>query len=93
MSDENQISDHKILEIQMRGQIDRQLQKTRYFKSWKDYSSEMMGEKIQNWPRIDESMSVDERTGWLLDNIKESAGWFIKRKQLKSADDFFDAEL
>lgn len=93
VSDENQISDHKILEIQIKGRADCQLPKTRYVKSWKDYSSERMWEEVDKWPPIDESLSVNERTKWLLHNIKQSAGSFIKSKRMKSTVDFFDADL
>lgn len=81
VSDENQISDHKILEIQMKGLAAQQSTKTKYFKSWKDYSSDKMSKKIDDWPQINDSLTVNEKTKWLLDHIKESAGSFIKKKE------------
>lgn len=77
----------------MNGQVGYTSPRSKYFKSWRDYSSAMMNIKMDDWPQMKDSMSINEKTEWLLNNIKKSAGSFIKIKKRKSPDDFFDAEL
>lgn len=93
VSDDNQISDHKILKIQMVGRKITHTLKPKFIKSWKGYSSEKMWEKIDEWPQIDDSLSVNDRTELLMNNINEGAGSLIERKKVKSDEDFYDSEL
>lgn len=95
VSNEDQITDHKILEMQIRGRTDDKVAKQRWVKSWKNYSSERMWMAIDEWPHLNDldSHTVDERTEWLLHNMSVSTGALITKKKQRMIDEFFDDEL
>lgn len=95
VTDEDQVADHKLLLIKLKQGAESRKPKLRYFKSWSEYSRENMREKIDGWPQLNQidAYSVEERTEWLLTNIRDSAGALIQKKVARPDHDFFDAEL
>lgn len=93
---DDQISDHLMLDIEIKGKAEQICVKNRKINVWHDYDSEKLCQniesKLNNWDEI-KLKSVDEKTNWLLTVLSESTKEFIREKEVKINDDFFDNEM
>lgn len=94
--EDDQISDHFMLDIKIKGRKDQMCTKNRKIKVWHNYDNEKLCQNIENklndWDEI-KLKSVDEKTNWLLSVISESTNEFKSEKEMKINDNFFDNEL
>lgn len=96
VSIEDQISDHRNIEVVITGQKNETNPKKKYIEVWSDYNIEKLWESIEVWlPQWSQivNKSVDDKTTWLLSNLKSSLNKFRKTKQVNDKNDFFDGEL
>lgn len=93
---DDQITDHFMLDILIKGKIDQTCVKNRKINVWHNYDSETLCRNIDGrlnqWNSI-HLKSVDEKTNWLLSVLSESTNEFKREKEIKINDDFFDYEL
>lgn len=94
--DEDQISDHQITEVIVRGKTDKNKRKEQVIMKWENYDPEILWNHIETWiPEWEnvKSNSIDYKMNWLLNNLKCSLNQFRKIKEIKQKKDFFDKEL
>lgn len=96
ISNDNQISEHAIMEIILSGKCESLPVKTRSICVWKEYSESQLWQSLENkldsW-NIVENSSVNDKMMWLLDTISSSKNQFKSIKLIKTHDDFFYQEL
>ena len=96
ISVEDQISDHRNMEINIIGQVNNSKSNKNYITVWSDYNIEKLWNSIEPWlPEWSQFIdrSVDDKTTWLLSNLKSSLNQFRKIKQISDKNEFFDNEL
>lgn len=96
VSDEDQISDHKNIEVTIIGKTDKNPNKVKTITMWNNYDPEKLWNSINTWILEWEIIKVkplNDRMDWLLNNLKISLSQFRKTKKLKQKNDFFDNEL
>lgn len=94
---DDQISDHRNIEITIRGRLDcNKNKKKNQITIWKNYTLEKFWNEIElwlpQWAQV-QYLSVDEKMNWLLDNLKNSLQKFRTKKLIGQNNEFFDDEL
>lgn len=94
--DEDQISDHHMIETIIYGKSITSNQKQRKICVSKNYDTQKMWNSVENlspsWESV-RSDSVNNKTDWLLQILTRAAGQLKEEKIIKSKENFFDAEL
>lgn len=93
---EDQISDHAIIEFNLSGKVDHHATKSRNICVWKDYDTLKLWQSIDEWKgswKDIEHRSVNDKTNWLLENISSTTNQFKKMKTIKINEDLFDNQL
>lgn len=94
--DDEQISDHSMLDIYIKGKYESQTTKKRVVNVWRNYDYEKLCQnllsKLISWESV-QLKQVNDKTDWLLNVISESTAEFKHTKEIKVTDDFFDSEL
>lgn len=96
ISDDDQISDHRNVEIILNVPQTKKNNKFRTVKIWNGYSQYALLELLKTRRHEWESMrnkNCEVKTKWLIDMLNGSADRFIVEKRIRSEDDFFDNEL
>lgn len=91
--EEDQISDHHIIEAVIRGKSDSNINKKREITVWKNYDPERLWNSIESWITEWENIKLkpmNDKLNWLLNNLKCSLNEFRETKQFKHKNDFFD---
>lgn len=96
VSIEDQISDHAILQITVRGKNNTIPMKSREYHIWKNYDKACLWQSIENsidsWELI-KNCDVNMKTEWLLSIISDATIKFKTLKRMCIKDDFFNHEL
>lgn len=93
---EDQISDHRNVEIEFKYAVKNKSNEQKLIRVWKNYSRCSWLSEIANWIKewdIIQKFSCEVKTNWLLNNLKNSASKFIETKIVKVSKEFFDFEL
>lgn len=96
VSIEDQITDHRNIEVNILGRTNDIKVKKKCIQIWSEYSVRELWHSIEEWlPQWNHyvSKSVDEKTSWLLSNLKSSLGQFRKTIQISGKNDFYDNDL
>lgn len=96
VSQDDQISDHSLIEINICGTKEINIVKNRQIYVWNNYDKVKFWQSIESWQHtwsVVESKSINDKMDWLLNNLSESANQFKSIKTINSKPDFFDNEL
>lgn len=93
---ENQISDHNMIEINIKCNPVKKTQQIKKIETLYNYSAENLWNEISKWQYKWEHIREDDynvKVNWYLENLSETAMKFIKLKTIKTQNEFFDDEL
>lgn len=94
--DDDQISDHAIIETIIQGKAEAIQLKNRKITVWCDYDKNILWQSLENevqqWNDVIHK-SVNEKMDWLLNSLSNSTEQFKKTKEIRSKNDFFDRNL
>lgn len=94
--DEDQISDHKIIEMNLNVKLDIDNNNSKKIKIWSNYSSVNLQNEIKKWSKLWNRVSnndINTKMNCLNENIRASVNHFVKTKLIKQSNEFFDKEL
>lgn len=93
---EDQISDHRNIEIEFRLTMKTKNSDRKLIRVWQNYSPSAwlneISRWIDNWAAI-KNASCETKTCWLINKLKNSASKFIVQKLARDEREFFDNEL
>lgn len=96
VSYDDQISDHAILYINVRGNSENSVTKKRKIRIWDKYNEIDLWNNLENnldsWTEIEHS-DVNIKMNWFINVVSAATNQFKKIKEISTKNDFFDNEL
>lgn len=96
VTNDDQISDHKIIELNCKLNSNHERNEMKQIKIWNNYSSVNLQNEIRKWSRLWNMVSdsdINTKMNWLNTNLKKSVNKFIKVKNFKQKNNWYDTEL
>lgn len=93
---DDQISDHCILEICLKGRCEQKVIKNRKIRVWQNYDVPKLWKSLENslheWNEMENS-DIDNKMNWLLNTISVATKQFQCEKSIRINKEFYDKEL